>query len=179
MKMGQETNTHRRQMLWALLLAAGVSGVVAFWAYLHMYYEFGAASAKVRPALQGVGPGRLSEIARWLYHPVGPDRSSLGGMAAGAVIVLTLANLRQALVWWPLHPIGYALAGTLSMEYMWCPFLLAWVAKTCILRYGGVKIYRQAVPFFLGLILGDYIIPVLWGIWGCAAHTQVYMAFPH
>jgi len=30
MKMGQETNTHRRQMLWALLLAAGVSGVVAF-----------------------------------------------------------------------------------------------------------------------------------------------------
>jgi hypothetical protein len=65
------------------------------------------------------------------------------------------------------------------MEYMWCPFLIAWAAKTAILRYGGVRIYRQAVPFFLGLILGDYIVPTLWGVWGTVAHTQVYMSFPH
>jgi hypothetical protein len=179
MKLGQETDTPRRQLLWGLVLAAAISGVAAFWAYLHMYYEFGAASAKVRPALQGLGPGHLREIANWINNPTPPDPHSLGGMAAGAVIVMTLARLRQTFVWWPLHPIGYALAGTQSMEYMWCPFLIAWAAKTAILRYGGVRIYRQAVPFFLGLILGDYIVPTLWGVWGTVAHTQVYMSFPH
>lgn len=72
-----------------------------------------------------------------------------------------------------------ALAGTPSMEYMWCPFLIAWAAKSLVIRYGGVKIYRQAVPLALGLILGDYIVPTLWGIWGMIERTQVYMAFPH
>jgi hypothetical protein len=179
MKMGQETDTPRRQLRWGLLLAMAVSGVVAFWAHLHMYYEYGAASAKVRPALQGLGPNHLAEISNWLYHPKPVDHRSLGGMVAGAVIVLALANLRQSFVWWPLHPIGYALAGTQSMEYMWCPFLIAWAIKACVLRYGGIKVYRRVLPFFLGLILGDYIVPTLWGIWGGFAHTQVYMSFPH
>ena len=179
MKMGDETRTPRRQMLWALLIAAVLSTVVSFWAYLHMYYEFGAASAKVRPALQSLGPGTFNRLGHWLNNPTPPDGGALQGMAAGAVIVLALAFLRQTFVWWPLHPIGYVLAGTLSMEYMWCPFFLAWLAKTAVMRYGGVKLYRQALPFFLGLILGDYIVPTLWGLWGTLENTQVYMAFPH
>lgn len=179
MKMGEETNTGRKQLLWALLIAAAISGIAAFWAYLSMYYEFGAASAKVRPALQGVGPGHLREIAHWINNPTPPDYRSLEAMVAGGLIVLALASLRQTFVWWPFHPIGYALAGTLSMEYMWCPFLIAWAAKSLVLRYGGVKFYREAVPFALGLILGDYIVPALWGFWGMAEHTQVYMSFPH
>ncbi len=179
MKLAQETRTPRRQLLWALLIAAVLSTVVGFWAYLHMYYEFGAASAKVRPALQSLGPGTFNRLGHWLNNPTPPDGGALRGMAAGAVIVLALAFLRQSFVWWPLHPIGYALAGTLSMEYMWCPFFIAWLAKTAVLRYGGVKLYRQALPFFLGLILGDYIVPTLWGFWGTLANTQVYMAFPH
>jgi hypothetical protein len=93
--------------------------------------------------------------------------------------VLALSLLRQTFVWWPFHPIGYVLAGTPSMDYMWCPFFLGWLIKLVILRYGGIRIYRQALPFFLGLILGDYIVPTLWGLWGMAAHTQVYTAFPH
>jgi len=179
MKMGRETDTPRRQLFYALLLAAAVSGLIAFWAYLHMYYEFGAASAKVRPALQGLGLGHLKEIANWIKSPTPADPNSLRAMAAGGIIVLALAALRQTFVWCPFHPIGYALAGTASMEYMWCPFFLAWVAKSVILRYGGYTLYRRALPFFLGLILGDYIVPTLWGLWGMAAHTQVYMSFPH
>lgn len=179
MKLAQETRTPRRQLLWALLIAAAISTVAAFWAHLSMYYEFGAASAKVRPALQGLGLGHLKEIDNWLRNPRLPDGGALGGMAAGGTVVLAMAEMRQRFVWWPLHPIGYALAGTQSMEYMWCPFFLAWLAKSAVLRYGGVGLYRQALPFFLGLILGDYIVPTLWGLWGTANHIQVYMSFPH
>lgn len=179
MKLAQETRNPRRQLLYGLLIAAAIAGVVGFWAHLHMYYEFGAASAKVRPALQSVGPGRLREIDNWLNNPRPPDKGALGGMVLGVVVILALATLRQTFVWWPLHPIGYALAGTLSMEYMWCPFLIAWIIKSLMIHYSGARVYRQALPFFLGLILGDYIVPTLWGLWGTANHMQVYMSFPH
>ena len=65
------------------------------------------------------------------------------------------------------------------MEYMWCPFFVGWALKSLVLRYGGIRLYRPALPFFLGLILGDYVVPMIWGLYGTAIHTQVYMAFPH
>ena len=55
-----------------------------------------------------------------------------------------LSLARQTFTWWPIHPLGYALACTNSMEYMWCPFFLAWVAKLITLRYGGIRAYRAA-----------------------------------
>ena len=27
---------------------------------------------------------------------------------------------RQRFIWWPFHPIGYAIAGTATMEWLWC-----------------------------------------------------------
>jgi hypothetical protein len=56
---------------------------------------------------------------------------------------------------------------------------LAWLAKRTTLRYGGIRAYRAALPFFLGLILGDYVVPALWGVFGMASGYQQYMAFPH
>ena len=88
-------------------------------------------------------------------------------------------TLRQRLTWWPFHPIGYALATTSSLDYFWCPFFLAWVAKAVTIRYGGIQLYRRFLPFFLGLILGDYVVPALWGLGGMLTNNQQYMAFPH
>jgi hypothetical protein len=55
----------------------------------------------------------------------------------------------------------------------------AWASEAAILHYGGMRLYRAARPFFLGLILGDYIVPTFWAIWGTMNNTQMYMVFPH
>jgi len=34
--------------------------------------------------------------------------------------------------------------------------------KTTILRYGGVPVYRLMMPFFLGLVLGEFTTACLW-----------------
>jgi hypothetical protein len=65
------------------------------------------------------------------------------------------------------------------MDYMWMPFLIAWVIKAAVLRYGGMRLYRASLPFFLGLILGDYVVPALWAVYGAASGQQMYLAFPH
>lgn len=38
--------------------------------------------------------------------------------------------------------------------------------KLLIVRYGGMKTYRRLLPFFIGLILGDYVSGALWALFG-------------
>ena len=48
------------------------------------------------------------------------------------------------------------------MYYGWLSIFLAWLCKATILRYGGVRAYRALLPFFLGLILGEFTTACLW-----------------
>lgn len=178
-KIAQLADFSPRSYLGPLVTAAAVGILMAFWAHLSIYYEYGATSAKVRPALVSGGKGAVNYAATLLSTPTAQDVTGLVAAGAGTLIAVGLSILRQQFPWWPLHPLGYALATTQSMEYMWFPFFLAWFAKRIILRYGGIRVYRIWLPFFLGLILGDYIVPTLWGIFGMLTGYQQYMSFPH
>jgi len=39
--------------------------------------------------------------------------------------------------------------------------------------------HTAAAPFFLGLILGDYLVPALWFVYGWCLGIQTYLTFPH
>ena len=39
---------------------------------------------------------------------------------------------------------------------MWLPILVTWIIKSTILRYGGLKLHQKALPFFMGLVLGEF-----------------------
>jgi uncharacterized protein DUF6785/uncharacterized protein DUF6784 len=179
MKMGQVSQAEPHRLLIALLVAAVLGALAAFWANLHVYYEYGAATAKCRPWITSVGQEPFQSLRRWMDDPRPPDGTFLGGMSLGLIVVALLGVARQRFAGWPLHPLGYAIANTNSMDYMWMPFLIAWTLKTVLLRYGGMRLYRAALPFFLGLILGDYVVPTLWAIYGTASGQQMYLAFPH
>ena len=179
MKISGQAAFPARALLGPLIFAIIVGTIAAFWAHLDIYYVFGAATAKVRPALMNGATGPARQAATLIVTPTLQDWPGIGAAIFGGFMVIALAAARQAFNWWPLHPLGYAVAMTNSMEYMWCPFLIAWAAKTVTLRYGGIRAYRAALPFFLGLILGDYVVPTLWGIFGAMSKTQQYMSFPH
>jgi hypothetical protein len=179
LKAASQTGVTARAFLAPLLFATVVGILAAFWAHLDIYYTYGAATAKVRPALASSASGPARQAITYMITPTLQDWPGLGGAGFGAIAVVGLSVLRQRFTGFLIHPLGYALAMTNTMEYMWCPFLIAWGAKTITLRYGGIPAYRAALPFFLGLILGDYVVPTLWGIFGMITDTQMYMAFPH
>ena len=179
LKMAQMAEFSPRSYLAPLIIASIFGIILAFWAHLDIYYTYGAATAKVRPALMNGATGPARQAATLIASPTPQDIPGLLAAVFGVVVAVGLSLLRQKVLWWPLHPLGYALATTQTMEYMWCPLFLAWVAKTITLRYGGIRAYRAALPFFLGLILGDYIVPTLWGLLGTLTGGQQYMAFPH
>ena len=37
--------------------------------------------------------------------------------------------------------------------------------------------YREALPFFLGLILGDFVIGAAWSIVGTVLHVNLFRTF--
>jgi hypothetical protein len=48
---------------------------------------------------------------------------------------------------------------------MWFPLFLAWLLKACILRAGGLSLYRRGIPFFLGLTIGHFFMAgIFWPI---------------
>jgi hypothetical protein len=53
------------------------------------------------------------------------------------------------------------------------------IIKLIILRFGGVKKYRQGLPFFIGLLLGDYTIASIWSIIGTITGIPMYRVFPN
>ncbi len=179
MKISGQAAFPARALLRPALFALVIGILAAFWAHLDIYYIYGAATAKVRPALMNSATGPARQAVSMMITPTFQDWSGIGAAVFGGATVIGLSAARQMFNWWPLHPLGYAVAMTNSMEYMWCPFLIAWGAKSITLRYGGIRAYRAALPFFLGLILGDYVVPTLWGIFGAMSKTQQYMAFPH
>lgn len=83
-------------------------------------------------------------------------------LGQGAAVMSLLTFLRQRILWWPLHPIGFAVGGTWLMHNVWFSIFLAWAVKVGVLRYGGVGAYRATRWFFLGIFLG-YI--TAGGVW--------------
>lgn len=95
-------------------------------------------------------------------------------MGVGFIFTILLMVLRMRFFWWPLHPAGYIVSTGWAMNCVWFPIFLSSITKWVIIRYGGIKSYRKAVPFFGGLILGEYVIGSLWSIIGMLFQTRTY-----
>jgi len=161
------------------ILAAILVGCLAAWvSCLGIYYHFGAGNATMNGWRTGQGHYGFDELQGWLNNPKPMDSGRIAASVIGLGLVLLLGLLRTRFSWWPLHPIGYAVGSTDTMTWIWFPVLLGWLFKTLILRYGGVNLYRTALPFFIGLVLGDYTVSCLWALYFLAAGHAGYRTFP-
>ena len=169
-----------RRLTGAMILCIVFGFVISCWAALNLYYTYGAASAHVNPWRIQMGQIPWNLAQSHLQSLVRkPDWPGIEGMAAGAVITMLLFVARSQFLWWPFHPAGYAIGNTFITDLLWFPFFLGWLCKIITLRYGGMSAYKKALPFFIGLILGDYFIASVWSLAGVAFHLNMYRCFPN
>ncbi len=166
-----------RKLILVILLAAAVAMVSALLWDLQLYYTLGAATAKVNGWRISMGSQPWNMLQHWLKSPRPPDSGGVAGMAIGVGITLLLTAFRARFVGFPLHPAGYALNVSYANDYFWCDMLVAWLVKTLILRYGGIKLYQRAMPLFLGFILGDFVSGSAWSIVGTVFHLSLFRTF--
>lgn len=175
MKMAQVTRSSQRKFLWAVMIAAVFGGFAAFWAHLHLGYEYGLSAKFV----QGTGFANegFSTLQGWWSRPIqqaGPNWGADFATIAGFMFCVLLGVLRLRFFSFPFHPIGFAISGSWSMNLVWAPIMIAWLLKVTTLRYGGLRFYKIAVPFFLGLILGEMTIGCLWSLIGITFQIPYY-----
>lgn len=159
----------RSRRLWGAMMLAVVAGaLVSFWLMLDLSYQFGAFRARW-------GGEAFQRLERWLTYPSGTDVSASLFMVIGFSLSLIFMAMKVRFLWWPLHPVAYPLANSFTLTWIWFSIFLSWLAKWLILRVGGLKAYRQAVPLFMGLLLGEFITGGLWSIIGMIFEMPVYV----
>jgi hypothetical protein len=155
---------------WTLLVAGTISATVAMWSMLHYCYAYGLTAKMAHQ----FGSEAWDRYGSWLTSPHHGGISVVIAILVGLAIASFLQRMRILYTWWPFHPLAFAVSGSWEMNLLWCPILIAYVTKVLILRYGGPTGYKGSLPFFYGLILGQFIPGSLLNIFGMITHTPIY-----
>ena len=164
MRFAGLTRVGLRPITLILAVATIIGVIVGLMTTLNIYYSHGAGTAKVLGWQMGVAWETYGRASAWMDAPQSPQPSALTAAGISFVLALGIAGLRNAFLGFPLHPLGYVLAVSYAMEYIWSIFLVVWMVKALIVRYGGLRAYWRAVPFFVGLVIGDACTVIFWGL---------------
>jgi len=146
----------------AMLLAAVLAMAVSIPATIHFAHEEGGIN--MAPWYFNRHPHHAFGFIGTLIQqkPRPPDGRGWIATAIGAGAMVLFSFARHAFVWWPLNPVALPIAAVSWTHWLWLSFLIAWLIKTRVLKYGGAKLYLKLKPFFLGLVLGQYAGAALW-----------------
>jgi hypothetical protein len=159
-------NIRNRRMIFAGIILAIVAGVlVSFVAMLALCHKYGIRGLQMDWATRTT-LGVYENVQRLLEAPGEPREWVLIFSAVGAAIMLVLVILYQRFYWWPIHPIGYLTAYSSAMRILWFSFMVGWLCNHLSLRYGGVSLFKKVRFFFIGLIIGDFLMAGSWALVG-------------
>jgi hypothetical protein len=162
LRMASRARMNQRHVLSALLIASVVGIVVGLVALVEAGYR--------SQTMSGFGTETLTRLQRWLTNPVPPDPIGVALFASGILLVIGVTVLRTKFIWWPFHPVGFAV----SVSGWWFMFMIAWVVKLAILKQGGVTGLRKATPFFMGMILGEFVVGGSWALLGVVMQVRTF-----
>ena len=164
LKLAEDTlGRHKRSLFGAIALSILVSMATSIVTVLYFSYEYGGINLSswfFGPTGGPVYP--FNFISKHLSNPEGPNLIGWISTLSGGTIMALLMLARQHFLWWPLHPLGFAVSTISMTNYISFSVFLAWLIKSLILRYGGPTLFQRARPFFLGLILGQFAVAGFW-----------------
>lgn len=168
LKLAERTGMNMHRLILAMSIATFLGILSSFIVYLDVSYRFGGNG--------WTGWESFNRLQRWLSYPVGTDYPAVSFIGGGIVFSIFLQIMRFRLVWWPFHAVGYAVSGAADwcMNWLWASLVISTLTKWLLLRHGGVKAYRKAMPFFIGMVLGEFVIGSLFSLGGLAFGKRVY-----
>lgn len=166
-RISDGTRVRRRSFAGVLIAGVVIALVVAGALNIVLPYHLGANT--MDPWMENGSPTQTFTDYQPYFSPYPPSEVTQHWQRptfflVGIGVTLFLTAMRAAFYWWPLHPLGYAIAGSWSTVEFWFPCLIAWIFKSVTLRYGGMSLYQKVRPFFLGLVLGEFGMAVFYAI---------------
>ena len=148
----------RRGLCLAIVLALVVGFASSITYVVIMAYDQGASNFNswFFRVSSGAGVSTFSDVMAKIKTPAEFHELKLTFFGIGAVAMSFLTFMQYRFPWWPLHPVGLAISSIWMIRNQAAAIFIAWAAKSLIMRFGGVDLYRKAAPFFIGLILGHF-----------------------
>jgi len=132
----------------AALIAAGLATI--YLGYQDGAFNFGSYMFRVAaPRYYDGIVSSIRDIGKETHYGL-----RMAYTAFGTVVVAVLTFCTYRFTWWPLHPIGFTVVTFYSARTAILSVFVTWLVKTIILRFGGISLYRRAMPLFIGMIVG-------------------------
>ena len=157
-----------------ITLLAGI--VVSLVAMLALCYKFGVRELQFDWATQTTLTV-YDNVFALIESPLESGRWVMLFALLGAGLMLVLVVCYHRFYWWPIHPLGYLTAYSSAMRILWFSFFVGWLCNTLCMRYGGVVLFKRLRLFFVGLILGDFLMGGIWAVVGLFAGAS-YLVLP-
>lgn len=156
-EMGRRSHLDLRAVTRIMVLAMAIGYVAWMLLSIDAIYRYGF-NARIRSYLDDAAGQRWGEVASILQGRPGANPAYIRQFLGGLGVTVSLVLLRQRFIFFPLHPVGYAVNGNWTMSHLWFSLFLAWAIKSTLVKTGGLKAYRRGLPFCFGLMLGDCLI---------------------
>jgi hypothetical protein len=145
----------RRLLLPAMLIALFVGIIAASYITLQQAYKHGALNFSYTWATTGMPQWRFQTAHQWIERPTQVTQGVWKPFVMGIGITAFVMFMRARFYWWPIHAIGLVTISSDHIERVWLPFLLGWLVKLCLVKFGTGRIVRAGRFFFIGLILTE------------------------
>lgn len=161
LKMLEDIRQRKTIIFKAIIISILITLFASVWATLLLGYRHGAINANSWFFVSGPQyPWKY--VAEKIKQPSGIDFLYVIFIGIGAVITILLQVMRARFLWFPFHPLGLAFSTIMMTNALWFSIFIAWLIKTLILRYGGSQIYEKGKTFFIGLIVGQFVVNGIW-----------------
>ncbi|MFQ5807992.1 MAG: DUF6785 family protein [Armatimonadota bacterium] len=173
-RMSDVVRTDRDSLTALMWLMALATIAAAFLVFPALFFRDGTVKAA---EVLSVGRDTFNRLNVWLTNPQPASNFGRAFMLGGLAFAILLGFMRTRFLWWSLHPMGYVLGLSYAVDFYWASLLVASACKGLLLRYGGSRTYRRALPFFIGLIIGEVVVACGWSLLALALHKPMYDAW--
>jgi len=164
LRVADAAQINRRLAMKAMAVSVVVAMLLSYFAYLRLMYRHGGNNLHFWFTTYYTRNLYCTWTAHLLTAGEPANLKGLVTMAVGAVTMLVLLLMHRNFLWFPIAPIGYLMGASWPMVNFWFSVLMAWAVKALVLRYGGGRLYRRWLPFFAGLIFGEFFSAGFWVI---------------
>ncbi|MBI3912536.1 MAG: hypothetical protein HY320_16575 [Armatimonadetes bacterium] len=174
LKIADGAGIRKRTAIWIMALATATGILLGFYFVWTLSYQLGWGSGKVYSGPVAGATVIWNQASDWTKNRTSFDEFGFPWLVGGGVFCAFLIWMRTLFVWWPFHPIGYVMAETGAGSSFWFHYLVAWLLKFTVLRYGGHRLYVRTIPLIIGVILGDILTQCAWSAVATILNIPVY-----
>lgn len=129
------------------------------WAFSHVPKMPFDNAVAMKQKLDAQGRLRAAEArSGWeRFAAMRPVAPCLWAFFAGMTLVLIAAVCRMRFPWWPIHPLIFVVWAKSHIALFSFSFILGWIVKLTVMKYGGSRLYNRLKPLMLGLIAGEIL----------------------